>query len=198
MAQETEIEFKNLSTQEEYQQLLNTFNLTHKDIKEQTNHYFDTPNGLLKQKKRGLRIRVLSAKSEFTLKTPGKDDYTYLEITDYLETYNKNLSLTEQSFHPTSDVLTFLEKENFPINELNQIGSLTTYRSEIKLNPDVLLVLDESHYGGIKDFELEMEVTDTQSGHEFFTHFLKEHQIPLRPAKKKIARMFEQSLKSQA
>ena len=136
MAQETEIEFKNLLTQEEYQQLLNTFNLTHKDIKEQTNHYFDTPNGLLKQKKRGLRIRVLSSKIEFTLKTPGKDDYTYLEITDYLETYNKNLSLTEQSFHPTSDVLTFLEKENFPINELNQIGSLTTYRSEIKLNPD--------------------------------------------------------------
>lgn len=198
MAKETEIEFKNLLSAEEYFLLLKKFNISKKDIKEQTNIYFDTPDGKLRNKKCGLRIRLLIDKVEFTLKVPGKDNYTYLEITDYLDTYSPDLSLETQLSSTSNDVLTYLKKEKFPVSDLEKIGSLTTLRAELKLTPSVLLVLDESHYGQITDYELEMEVLDTQEGSDFFKQFLKEHHIPSRPAKKKVARMFEEKIKSQA
>lgn len=50
MAKELEIEYKNLLTKLEYQNLLEITNLTKENIHEQTNIYFDTKNGILKEK----------------------------------------------------------------------------------------------------------------------------------------------------
>lgn len=191
MAKELEIEYKNLLTKLEYQNLLGITNLTKKNIHEQTNIYFDTKNGKLKEKRQGLRIRLLPQKIEFTLKVPQKNSYTYLEITDVLNAFDLDKSLEEQIDLSKSEVLNYLANENILVTDLKEIGSLTTKRAEKKLDPNTLLVLDESHYYGVTDYELEMEVLDSAIGQKTFENFLAENNIPVRPAKKKIARMFE-------
>lgn len=191
MAKELEIEYKNLLTKLEYQNLLETTNLTKENIHEQTNIYFDTKNGILKEKRQGLRIRLLPLKIEFTLKVPQKNSYTYLEITDILNVFDLDKSLEEQIDLSKSEVLNYLANENIFVTDLKEIGSLTTKRAEKKLDQNTLLVLDESYYYGVTDYELEMEVLDSTIGQKTFENFLAENNIPVRPAKKKIARMFE-------
>ena len=191
MAKELEIEYKNLLTKLEYQNLLEITNLTKKNIHEQTNIYFDTKNGKLKEKRQGLRIRLLPLKIEFTLKVPQKNSYTYLEITDILNVFDLDKSLEEQIDLSKSEVLNYLANENIFVTDLKEIGSLTTKRAEKKLDQNTLLVLDESYYYGVTDYELEMEVLDSAIGQKTFENFLAENNIPVRPAKKKIARMFE-------
>lgn len=191
MAKELEIEYKNLLTKLEYQNLLEITNLTKENIHEQTNIYFDTKNGILKEKRQGLRIRLLPLKIEFTLKVPQKNSYTYLEITDILNVFDLDKSLEEQIDLSKSEVLNYLANENILVTDLKEIGSLTTKRAEKKLDQNTLLVLDESYYYGVTDYELEMEVLDSTIGQKTFENFLAENNIPVRPAKKKIARMFE-------
>lgn len=191
MAKELEIEYKNLLTKLEYQNLLEITNLTKENIHEQTNIYFDTKNGILKEKRQGLRIRLLPQKIEFTLKVPQKNSYTYLEITDVLNAFDLDKSLEEQIDLSKSEVLNYLANENILVTDLKEIGSLTTKRAEKKLDQNTLLVLDENHYYGVTDYELEMEVLDSAIGQKTFENFLAENNIPVRPAKKKIARMFE-------
>lgn len=191
MAKELEIEYKNLLTKLEYQNLLEITNLTKENIHEQTNIYFDTKNGILKEKRQGLRIRLLPQKIEFTLKVPQKNSYTYLEITDILNVFDLDKSLEEQIDSSKSEVLNYLANENILVTDLKEIGSLTTKRAEKKLDQNTLLVLDESYYYGVTDYELEMEVLDSAIGQKTFENFLAENNIPVRPAKKKIARMFE-------
>lgn len=191
MAKELEIEYKNLLTKLEYQNLLEITNLTKENIHEQTNIYFDTKNGILKEKRQGLRIRLLPQKIEFTLKVPQKNSYTYLEITDILNVFDLDKSLEEQIDLSKSEVLNYLANENIFVTDLKEIGSLTTKRAEKKLDQNTLLVLDESYYYGVTDYELEMEVLDSAIGQKTFENFLAENNIPVRPAKKKIARMFE-------
>lgn len=191
MAKELEIEYKNLLTKLEYQNLLEITNLTKENIHEQTNIYFDTKNGILKEKRQGLRIRLLPLKIEFTLKVPQKNSYTYLEITDILNVFDLDKSLEEQIDLSKSEVLNYLANENIFVTDLKEIGSLTTKRAEKKLDQNTLLVLDESYYYGVTDYELEMEVLDSAIGQKTFENFLAENNIPVRPAKKKIARMFE-------
>ena len=191
MAKELEIEYKNLLTKLEYQNLLEITNLTKENIHEQTNIYFDTKNRILKEKRQGLRIRLLPQKIEFTLKVPQKNSYTYLEITDILNVFDLDKSLEEQIDLSKSEVLNYLANENIFVTDLKEIGSLTTKRAEKKLDQNTLLVLDESYYYGVTDYELEMEVLDSAIGQKTFENFLAENNIPVRPAKKKIARMFE-------
>lgn len=186
-----EIEFKNLLTEKEYLHLLQTYHFSESDLKKQTNYYFDTSDGLLRQAKMGLRIRELPNKKEFTLKVPTSDEHAYLEITDSLPEYDHHLSLLEQIKATQSDVLSYLTKQNFPIDLLENIGELTTIRAERKIEPTILLVLDRSSYYGVTDFELEMEVSDSPEDQLFFNQFLEKHKVPKRFAKKKIARMFE-------
>lgn len=191
IVKEMEIEFKNLLSETEYLHLLQTYHFLESDLKKQTNYYFDTSNGLLRQAKMGLRIRELPNKKEFTLKVPTADEHAFLEITDSLTEYNLHLTLLEQIKAKQSDVLTYLIEHKFPIESLENIGELTTIRAEKKIEPTILLVLDKSTYYGVTDFELEMEVSDSQKDQLFFIQFLKKHNVPKRSAKKKIARMFE-------
>lgn len=191
MAKNTEIEFKNLLTQAEYQQLLTHYSFKETDLKEQTNIYFDTADGQLRQSKQGLRIRLLTDSIELTLKTPTDDTYTYLETTDYLKSFQPEKSLLEQDFSSNSQVIKHLTNQNISVDSLKEIGSLTTLRGEKNLSSKALLVLDKSTYYGITDYELEMEVTDSKEGSLIFNDFLKTNKLPVRPAEKKIARMFQ-------
>ncbi len=189
MSKEIEIEFKNMLLKEEYEMLLNEYHLTDSSLKTQTNIYFDTPDFKLKSKKMGLRVRLSNKKIEFTLKTPTSNQHTLLEITDYLDSFDSQLPLSEQIDLETSDVKVYLARHGIELSTLQSIGELSTTRGEVLIKSNVLLVLDKSLYYGKTDYEIEMEVSDADEGFLIFKDTLKKYDIPTRKADKKIARM---------
>lgn len=70
MTQEIEIEFKNLLTKSEFLKLSEALCMKEHDFKQQVNHYFDTKDFSLKQKKSALRIREKDGAFVLTLKEP--------------------------------------------------------------------------------------------------------------------------------
>ena len=57
MATNLEIEFKNMLTEQEYQQLLNKFSINEEQLWTQKNVYFDTPTGQLKKLEAALNLK---------------------------------------------------------------------------------------------------------------------------------------------
>ncbi|MGY3704497.1 hypothetical protein BW731_03400 [Vagococcus martis] len=190
MAKEIEIEFKNMLTKDEFQQLLTTY-FPDTPAFSQTNCYFDTPDNTLKEKSMGLRLRKRQGKNECTLKVPTSNTNAYQEITDSLTEKEINTLIKEERVPLGRDVANYLESIGVAVTDLKKIGFLTTYRREKKLNNECLLVLDESHFGKTVDYELEMEVTESKKGELFFNDFLIKENIKRHPASKKIARMIE-------
>ena len=109
---------------------------------------------------------------------------------------NQNLTpeetenILQNNKFPTGEILETLLQKEIPIQDLKILGSLETIRYE-KEDEIGLLALDESHYLGKKDFELEVEVEDFEKGKENFLNFLKLHNIDYKPGKSKIARFSE-------
>lgn len=192
MSEEIEIEFKNLLTEKEYQALLHYFNATENDFFTQINSYFDTPNWKLKKLHAGLRIRLLPDFAELTLKTPFENHL--LETTDSLALVEAEKLIAEGKIKTDGTVGTKLKSLNVSPNELCLLGTLKTTRFE-KQTPEGLFVLDKSYYGNEVDYELEFEVHDYAIGMVGFTNFLEKQQIPIRPAKNKIARMIDATFK---
>ncbi|MDN7226163.1 CYTH domain-containing protein [Planococcus sp. N064] len=187
MTKELEIEFKNMLTRKEYDQLLEHFGYTEADAKTQVNHYFDTADFALKSSKCALRIRKKHNGFECTLKTPApKGNY---ETTDLLNERQAQ-EFIEGVSHEAPEVCEALQTLNVAPAQLKMIGKLTTHRIEFDFQSG-LLVLDHSEYGETMDYELEFEVADAQIGEQQFTEFLQQRQIPLRPADKKIARFMK-------
>ena len=54
--------------------------------------------------------------------------------------------------------------------------------------PIGLMALDESHYLGITDYELELEVEDHEQGKKDFQKFLEENQISYQKTPSKLIR----------
>lgn len=190
MEKEIEIEFKNMLTKDEFQQLLTTY-FPDTPAFSQTNCYFDTLDNALKKKAMGLRLRKRQGKNECTLKVPTSNTNAFQEITDSLTEKEINTLIKEERVPLGRDVANYLESIGISVTDLKMIGFLTTYRREKKLNNECLLVLDESHFGKIIDYELEMEVTDLKKGELFFNDFLIKEGIKRHPASKKIARMIK-------
>lgn len=184
MTKELEIEFKNMLTQEEYEELLVYFGHSPEEAKTQDNYYFDTTDFQLKHQKCALRIRKKGNGFECTLKTPAPEGN--YEITDSLNAEQADQMIGGHSFHAL-EVLSTLQTLNVSPGELRMIGKLTTHRTEFEIDGG-LLVLDHSVYGEKEDFEVEFEVADARAGKKRFTELLKKHRIPKRPAEKKIAR----------
>lgn len=191
MSKELEIEFKNMLTQKEYEQLLEHFRYTAADAKTQVNYYFDTADFALKASRCALRIRKKHDGYECTLKTPAPEGN--YETTDLLNERQAQ-EFIEGISHEAPEVCEALQALYVEPAQLKMIGRLTTHRIEFDFQSG-LLVLDYSQYGETEDFELEFEVADAQTGEQQFSDFLKSQQIPIRPADKKIAR-FMKSAKS--
>ena len=99
-------------------------------------------------------------------------------------------NILQNNIFPAGEILDTLIQKGLPIQDLRVLGSLETIRYE-KEDKIGLLALDESHYLGKKDFELEVEVEDFEKGKENFLDFLKQHKIDYKPGKSKIARFSE-------
>ncbi len=122
----------------------------------QINHYFDTPDLLLKNNHMVLRIRtILHKRNELTLKIKqeqgDKEVSQTLGMTDY-----KNLM--DNSIIPEGEVKTALYETGLSIHNIAYITSLKTMRLEIK-EDDYLIVIDKNEYGSIIDYNLEIEST---------------------------------------
>ncbi|WP_347550704.1 CYTH domain-containing protein [Pseudalkalibacillus hwajinpoensis] len=183
MSQEVEIEFKNMLTKEEYDNLLDAYRLT--DIQTQTNDYFDSKDFLLREKGAALRVRSKHDKLVLTLKEPASEGLleTHQAITvaqfDSIKTTNQL---------PDGDV--FDQIKNLGIHSpLFHLGSLTTHRAEVTIDSG-LLVLDHSEYLDREDYELEFEVKEYEAGKRAFHSLLHNHHIPERSANNKIFRFF--------
>lgn len=191
MTKELEIEYKNMLDQKEYSRLLEAFEVKAEEIKTQTNHYFDTKDFNLKAKHCALRIRVKDGDYECTLKTPAPEGN--YETTDPLTALDAQKILDGSSFD-APEVKASLKGLGVDEKDLELFGSLVTHRIEFPYK-DGLLVIDHSEYGQAEDYELEFEVQNAALGREQFSEFLDKHEIPVRPADKKIAR-FMNSIKS--
>lgn len=189
LSNQIEIEFKNLLTKEEFQNLCQAFSIRDTDFHSQTNTYFDTPDFKLRDEKIGFRLRVLDGRNELTLKTPSMDAHTMVETTELISNEERNLIL-EQGFIETKRFPSFSDLPP----RLHAFGSLKTNRTEFAYEGG-LLVLDHSHYMQQEDFEVEYEVEEVELGRKRFLELLAKYDIPQRQTDKKIARFMKAALK---
>ena len=185
---EIEKEFKNLLTKEQYESIAGDYQSVFTKDVTQTNSYYDY-EGLLQQNKMALRIRIVEGKEtgEITLKIPQSSlevlEYTEVLPIDILNAYNHD----KQFALPTSLQET-LENKGITLQTVNQTALLTTHRLEGGLSENEWLVLDESHYNGKVDYEMEMEVRSLELGEPVFLGILETYQIERRQAESKIKR----------
>ncbi|MGG1676564.1 CYTH domain-containing protein [Neobacillus sp. NRS-1170] len=193
MSQNIEIEFKNMLTKAEYENLLKEFNLDNQQIITQENHYFDTPSFSLKEAASALRIRKKKNTYEMTLKQPAE--------VGLLET---NQTLTEEeAYHaihygklPFGKIKDILKESGIPISEIEYFGSLVTNRAEIEYK-NGLLVFDHSIYLQHEDYELEFEAENYADGKQIFQELLHYYRVPERKTENKIRRFYRQKYANQ-
>lgn len=187
MHEEIEIEYKSLLTKEEFDNLVKKYLPEASSHHTQTNVYWDTSTHQLQSGETALRIRLLEQAAEVTLKEPVTDGLW--ETTEKISLAKAKEAIQNQTFPALNNFKDKLaHKYHLSLKELQIIGQLTTTRIEIPITKDALLVLDESWYHGHHDFELEMEVSNAQTGRPFFLDFLTQNQLIYRPAANKIAR----------
>ena len=185
---EIEKEFKNLLTKEQYDSLVEDYkDVFTKDVT-QTNSYYDY-NGLLQEHKMALRIRIVEGKEtgEITLKIP-QSSLEVLEFTEVLPVDLLNQFNNDKQFTLPPSIQKALEKEGVFLQTVMQTALLTTHRLEGALSENEWLVLDESHYNGKVDFEMEMEVRSLELGEPVFLGILAKYNIKRRQAESKIKR----------
>ena len=185
---EIEKEFKNLLTKAQYEAIADDYQSVFTKDVTQTNSYYDY-EGLLQQHKMALRIRIVEGKEtgEITLKIPQSSlevlEYTEVLPVDILNAYNHDKQFTL----PTS-LQEALENKGVTLQTVNQTALLTTHRLEGALSENEWLVLDESHYNGKLDYEMEMEVRSLELGEPVFLGILEKYKIERRQAESKIKR----------
>ena len=185
MSQQNEIEFKTLLTKDDYNRIVQYYQLQAKDFHTQKNCYFDTSDQKLATKHCGLRIRQFTDYGELTLKTPAK--VGLLETTDQLSKQQVEKLMNQQKILSTGHVADKLREYSISAEDLILFAELTTKRAEFSIE-EGLLALDESWYADQHDYELELEVENSEKGKQDFRKLLTKFDITYNPAKNKIER----------
>ncbi|MCO7126197.1 CYTH domain-containing protein [Sporolactobacillus shoreicorticis] len=187
MAQELEIEYKNMLTGDEFAKLCTAFGLKTSSFFKQVNYYFDTPTFALMDKKTVLRIRAVGAQYDFTLKQPhnGAILETHQELDD-----EESRSMIQLGIVPSGEIEQAVTKIGVDADQLVLIGELTTKRCQFPYRSGKLF-LDHSLYLDHNDYELEYEAAGQGSGADSFNALLLEHSIPRRSSKSKMIRLFQ-------
>lgn len=185
IAQEIEIEYKNLLTEAEFHYLLTAFPFP-KQYQSQTNHYFETEDFRLKKHAAALRIREKNGIYQLTLKEPHPQGL--IETHDSLTKQEASRWLQGEII-PKENIARQLERLSIGFHELQYYGQLTTERRELHHN-DVLFVLDYSTFNGTSDYEFELEAPSEEVGLREFNALFIEHQITRKKTPSKIQRFF--------
>ena len=185
---EIEKEFKNLLTKEQYTSLVKDYKDEFTKDVVQTNSYYDYED-LLQEHKMSLRIRIVEGKDtgEITLKIP-QSSLEVVEFTEVLPIDILNQYNNDKQFTLPPSIQKPLEKEGLSLQTVMQTTLLTTHRLEGALSENECLVLDESHYNGNIDYEMEMEVCSLELGEPLFLGILAKYNIKRQQAKSKIKR----------
>ena len=193
MSQELEIEFKNLLSKYEYQDLFESYHFSVVKPIIQENYYFDTEDLSLKEQSCSVRIRIVEGQdqAELTLKSPSDNHDHLVETTESIPLAQaQKIIKADQVLLPQS-IEDQLSQEGLKISQLSLITWLKTKRYE-KSYQDCLLVLDQSWYGQTSDYELELEAPSHDKGQDLFYTILLNHDIPQRDKVNKVARAFSQ------
>ena len=180
-----EIEMKTLLNKNEYQRLQEHFSGVTPIT--QRNYYLDTPDFYLRQHKIAMRIRTFDDSAELTIKIP--------QTVGNME-YNQALSIEEATKClesgklPQGMILEELLSRGISPREWTVLGCLTTIRYE-KETSIGRMALDQSHYFDIVDYELELEVENSDQGNLDFQEFLCANEIQYKKAPSKLVRFIE-------
>lgn len=177
MIKNKEIEFKTFINEEQYNSLINEFELEN-NIFKQTNHYFDTEDCKLLEEHTVLRIREKGNNFKLTKKTRAEvgADETHIFINQ-----NKAKELMQNGFNASIIGLPYY---------VSKIAELTTYRASAPYK-DGTIFFDKSVYYGHVDYEIEYEVDDVKQGKIDFDDFLKSHHIKFKESIRKSKRAFD-------
>lgn len=185
MSQEIEIEYKNLLTKNEFDDLLKS--LPFPEISDrQINYYFETKDFSLKKKMCALRIREKNNAYILTLKQPHSDGL--LETNDIL-TRQEADSWIQGKIIPKPHTTYQLNQLHISPSDLIYYGNLQTDRREIQCG-NVLLVLDDSTYNNHSDYELEIEAPTKDMGLNTLHKLLTKYNIEQKHTPSKIERFF--------
>lgn len=191
MNQEMEFEYKTLLTKEDFDKLNDVLAFPQEAIK-QVNHYFETADFQLKDKSSALRIREKDTAFILTLKQAQADGI--LETHEKL-TKAEFVAFLQNKIGYKDHVGKQLKELGIEMSDLQYYGSLTTYRKSFSKN-EIEYVLDESHYGEVIDYELEIEAASMTSARNAFEALLKKHKIKKLASITKIERFFTEMYRS--
>lgn len=187
MAKNLEIEYKNILSQAEYQELFNHYNFAETAPLTQENIYFDTADGELRKRHIGLRVRITDAYVHLTMKQPVKD-YQKLETTEKLSLIDGESIKESGKLSHGGEVADFLATIDIALDDLVIIGRFKTIRHQQVVEGQDM-VLDHCFFQDYEDYELEVETSNPETGLLFYQNLLQKFQIPQRPIKQKIVRM---------
>ena len=182
MQKGTDVEFKSLLTENEYNKLLDFFTSAKSDF--QTNHYFDTKRFSLKALNASLRVRE---RENFELTFKRKKGYS----TDL-----KSVTITQEEFDNLKET-GVVDKEELASDILNLIKdqklvnflSLSTLRYYVPYGNGILNI-DKSEYVGITDYEIEYSSKNYHQGKADFIKIISEFGIQYKKSDKKIKRAY--------
>lgn len=186
MSEEIEIEYKAMLHKKQFDAILAAYPFPNEPVV-QTNHYFETDDFALKKANAALRIREIKGAYVVTLKQ-AKTDHV-LETHDTI-TSEMFTAWTEGKIAFPPAIGKALAKLSIHAADLHYAGALTTKRYTFEKD-NVHYCLDESHYAGITDYELEIEESTYGSAVDIFQKIIATFGIEEVVSETKIARFFE-------
>ena len=176
-----EIEYKVMISKQDFNRLIKAY--PNAELMEQINHYFETPNNDCKKNNIALRIRTVNNKNIITLKErliEGKLEHEF-----YCDGTSKE--------YLNDEIKALLDKHHVDYDELIEIGILTTYRHEFKIDDNVIC-FDESHYNGVIDYEVECESDSMKHAQKMIKSILKPLGIKYKKSKHSKLGRFKRSM----
>lgn len=178
----TEVEFKSLLTEVEYNKLMDTFKNAKYDF--QTNHYFDTNRFSLKALNTSLRVRE---RDDLELTFKRKKGYN---------TELKSVPITREEFEELKQTGVVKQEELagevyglIKDQKLNNFLSLSTLRCFVPYASGILNI-DKSEYLGFVDYEIEFASKSYHQGKADFIQIINDFGIQYKKSDKKIKRAF--------
>ena len=165
MYNQIERELKILVNQEIYEKIIHSYEFS--EPWEQINTYFDTDDGLIRQKGGAMRIRQIGQKRIFTLKLR-VDEITHIEL-------EKEIFVNTIHEIEDQEILSWFKKYQIP-NNLKKTISFKTIRQVYDFE-NAQLCADYTIYENHMDYEIEYEYTKEHDGIQFFNDLLKPYDI---------------------
>lgn len=180
MIRENEHEIVCLLERDDYQTILQHFDVFQSDAKPQRNHYFTDPEGVLERNNLTLRVREKSDTFEIQMKIPKTEsDDGMLEIRQIIPfQYFNEIKEGKVSF---PDEICYA-LEHLGIKSVSYVGYADTKRIE-KTYKEVegAWMMDETSFPlGYTDYRLELEYEKNKGARakELFSNLLRQKQIP--------------------